>query len=257
MTVDEIRRLEGRIQRDLFDVMAEIVDLQPHPVDGGGHLNLSADFFLGRDTLYRNFTVDWANHWELATGVFLDDLKNARPVSRMKEREIYAFRKAIGEYDRKRSSDADFNALARALHRALSQTGAHDKYVDFHHGHVAHPPHPDHARIELRNFRAQRSAREFRLQAELLEGRLNRLAALGERRLPVVFDPVSHSIEDRLARYFTYVDEAGLGHRWAEFAELLPPEFARSARDPDYCLAIALETLLGDGTRAARRARNR
>jgi hypothetical protein len=66
--VNEARaeELERRIQHDVFDVLAENLDLRPHPEFGGGHLSLDAAIFDANPLLFINYFIDYANHPELS-----------------------------------------------------------------------------------------------------------------------------------------------------------------------------------------------
>ena len=64
--------------------------------NGGGHINIGfASAFEGDALLLRNFIVDFANHPEMATGIFLHDWQNAKPIAGLSIEERKTFQNAV------------------------------------------------------------------------------------------------------------------------------------------------------------------
>lgn len=109
------KELTARIQRDIFD-SAEAAKLQVLRKFGAGHINIgfaSADFEKD-PLLFRNFIVDFINHYEISNGVLNKDKMNAQSPLEIKEvRE--KLKKIIARFDSGEIKTSE--ELATELHR--------------------------------------------------------------------------------------------------------------------------------------------
>lgn len=237
VTLDQLKAgLERRIQADVFDVMAT-TGLYPHPVSGGGHISIGLKAFSSARAL-QNFHADWIGHWEISTGVWLDDAYNAAPYSSWPEvqqkrfQELHAKNYPTPEAYAAAINDNVYRDVPGKFH-------PREKYMDFNLTRARSETPAGERRVELRSIRAQRSAKEFRLQCELLEARIVMLRSV-RTRLTVSDVQTSPYIQDSVDRFYTYVKEAGLGARWAEYQKLLPSDWLPLERRARLCVDALL-----------------
>ncbi len=98
-TLIELRKNKTRIQRDIFDQMAQ-VQLFPERRIGAGHLHMGMESGFKNDVrLFRNWLVDHANHRELAAGALERDHENALPLYLLSANQRARFKALITKVD--------------------------------------------------------------------------------------------------------------------------------------------------------------
>lgn len=219
-TLGELEHIKDRLQKDLFNSAREI-GLDPFVHEsGGGHINIGFNFFEQDALLFRNFIVDYANHPELALGIFERDIYNAPPISIKKQDRKY-FQKVIARFDQGEIKSAKELVFLLVRTGGLYSTNSAMNLTKIH-----APTITSHSRVEIRAFRAQSSADEYLLQCRLLAARIAYLKKLTQP-IPLQFQD-KRSILDMIKGFQTYVTETGLD--WKDFQMFIPQAWKRYLR---------------------------
>ncbi len=213
MAVRDIELNEKRLQTSLFDIMEEN-GLRPTSQYGSGHINV--DFmtaFDGDIDLLTSFANDFFNHPGLQTGIFELDPYNAprlRLVDLLKMGNIEGWQKVVSDvregkikttkgFLRAINTKGVFDYNAKKI--ALNLTGL-DNDVE-------------KQRIELRGFRAQRTAREYTLQTKMIEARIGYVKTLHAegKKVGLIKDVGVNSPVQAMSQFYYYVTDAGLDYQ--------------------------------------------
>lgn len=237
-TLTELKNLEGRIQKFIFDAGAS-VGLQPHEAIGGGHIHIGDEStFGGDDRLFRNFLVDMINHPEAVIGIFGDrtGIANAFPFTSLPEILFGKLTALIEKFDAGKIQGR--HALVEAINNKV---------------YVAMPfPYPKTLRmepmknravnlmrmdlrfkdviatiartLELRGRRPQKNAKDFIAQVELLDARLHVLKVQSHNLAiePPKGVPENKINADDVARFQRYVGESRLDFK--DYKHYVPTE---------------------------------
>jgi len=225
-TVEDFKKLEKRIQHDIFDFAKEM-SLSPHERIGGGHISIGLDAFEANAPLFRDFLVDTANHPELTYGIFGNHLGNAPPVSALPPESQEAFKKVIRDFDHDPGS---IQALAKKIETEVYTSNPFDwnwdtaYYQNARLSSVYDNIPAELRRIEVRGFRPQPSARAFVLETELLQRRIDYLRARRTRVSPKI-PPYSTTYAEKRWRFQRYLRE--MGQTEEKYREVIPPKFLK------------------------------
>ncbi len=219
-TVEQLQKLQGRIQRDIFDT-AQSVELQPaSQIMGqswaGSHMHVGLTSALGRGEgalkKLRNFAVDFSNHGELATGIFTQDTLNAPALFQLPEVEKARFRAIVADVDARRIRSA--NSFARRMRNEVydftpQATDPSTKYQALNLNRVGNKSFDLSSQtFELRSMRGQSSAEDFVILAELIDARLKYLESHGP--VAIALPETLMSEKAKMAAFYRYVTETGL-----------------------------------------------
>ncbi len=239
-TYEELSKLEHRIQRDIFDVGAQI-GLRPSGNIGGGHIHIGMHSTLdGDDNLFRNFFVDYANHSELGTGVMsFQGNGNAPTMVELTTDQQNQFVHILKDYD-------DFESKNYKMLASRIQTEVYyanplrwtppEKYQAFNVTRMVDSSvSEDERTFELRAFPGQVDAHEFLLQIRLLDKRLERLRHEKGR---LAYHPAPVNLPDDLkaARFYRYVTDSGLS--WKDYSHFVAEEYRLTAPQMGCDLAL-------------------
>lgn len=252
MTVENYERYASEIQEALFDT-AYLKGFPPAYYTGGGHISISAAYFIDKPLLYRNFIVDLLNHSELALGVWSFDTNNALSPALYPPKVWTRIREILKEFDESAEEDIIklkiFNTEMQSLFIHIK-----DPYFYFWHKSIAsrnkfsfinltHVSSFDreHSRLELRAFRPQVNMDMFVRQIRLLKKRILYLEKLTEPlelkpnfKKPSPDDIASPATADEaltppinpqwaIGEYYKYVTESG--EKWADHYDYLWPQW--------------------------------
>lgn len=223
VSLERWTEIAPRVQRDLFEVAAS-VGLKPPRYFSGGHMSFDLRRTFGEDALlFRNFLVDFANHSELASGIFKDDWVNAEPLTLRAERRA-RFEEVIRRFDQ--GEYRTIRELADAIHTLVNEGRAKSDALSLATLYDGTPE--DQQRLEIRGLRAQQSAEHFVLQARLFLRRLEYLRRL-DRPIPFLNrEPVSGDREG-VEAFHQYVTESG--EDWEAHRRFLPHRYQRFQLD--------------------------
>lgn len=239
-TYEELSKLEDRIQRDIFDLGAQ-VGLRPSENLGGGHIHIGMHSALdGDENLFRNFFVDYANHSELGTGImsFLGN-GNAPTLGELTQSQQERFIKILNAYDSNWLKN--YKRFAERIQKEVYYANPRrwnppEKYQALNVTRMVDPDVDEGERtFELRAFPGQKNAREFLLQIHLLDMRLERLRNM-KGRLAYLPTPITLPADLKAARFYRYVTDAGL--RWEDYAEFVAEEYRLTAPKMGCDLAV-------------------
>lgn len=215
-TLETIRSLQTRMQTDIFDA-AKTVGIVPDRDTGGGHIHF--DYKASTDgnvRRLRNLVVDFANHPELAQGLWAFDFHNSGPIAALPPTQRKAFEQLIADVD---------SGVVKTAYQFVTRLR---KEVYNYHKHGWEPADKYHAlnvnrindrrfaeeskTLELRSIRPQKSAAEFLALIEVIDGRVElnktRSAPL-ELNLPRV--GYYEGLDSKaFQKHLSYVAEAGV-----------------------------------------------
>lgn len=214
LTVKMIEKYLLRLQRDVFDAALE-VGMKPSSKIGGGHIHFGWQSSTGGDLLLtRNIIVDFANHPELANGVFGIGVVNTPPLNRLPADRQAAFKRIINDVDTRKIRSP--HVLAKRIQNEVYSWHPYDwpvpeKYRDLNITRIASPQYwnPNEITFEARLFSAQNSALEYLRETQLLDGRLKFLAK-NESAVAVNIPSQYSSITDLYKNFAQYTFEAGM-----------------------------------------------
>jgi hypothetical protein len=212
-TYEEIMSFQERFSQDIFGTAHE-AGLSPRERWGGGHIHIGMTSALDGDAkLLRNFSADYANHSELASGVFADSRNNAPPIQSLSEPQRENFVKLLNDFDagKIRAVKSFSKRLQKDVYyETPSGWYPAEKYQAMNVTRMAGNDFPEEEQtFEIRAFEAQQSAEDFFLETHLLEKRLERLKSA---KHPVQFMNAKYTrtSEVSAARFYQYVTETGL-----------------------------------------------
>lgn len=193
LTLEDFLKRKYILDEFIFDSAKEL-NLIPHERIGGGHLNidLATAFPDNNAKLFRNFIVDQANHPELVWGMFGNHLGNSPPISALEPHLHDVFKSVIEEFDSLDDTvkgEKAIRELGREVQRRVYVSNpfwlANDKkvwYPDYYQHlsfrSIGLGTPVEQRRLELRGFRPQQSVKEFLLELEFFDARLNYLNKL-------------------------------------------------------------------------------
>jgi len=241
-SAENIERLQNRIQTDIFDVAADpAVGIRPFEFAGGGHIHMGLESTFGGDArLFRNFMVDFVNHWELASGILSTDHLNAPPIAALKDSQRKEFINAIRDFDEGKIKTIE-KLAARVEKRVLRETPSGWAPAIKYHAMVltriiSSKFKPSERTIELRSIRAQRSAKEYALITKLFDRRVAFLRSHNAFLELEPFNDLARTMKNHekvaAARFRTYVEDSGL--QWSDYqgiARAIPSEVMAAAPD--------------------------
>jgi hypothetical protein len=214
ITTQDFQRLSPIIQRFMFDIPRS-VGLIPSRSDllGAGHLHIDIESAFGADAqLFRNFVVDYLNHWELYHGILGNDPLEAKDI--LQDPLVFQrYRNVIQAFDDGRISSLD------ALRLALADIGF--RKVPFTTQKPAINLDTRFKTIEIRAIRAYRDALDMNLVMQLIQARIK---SLKRRETPVPIqphDPQTSNQQIMMQMFHSYVTGSGLSF---ETFRLLAPE---------------------------------
>jgi hypothetical protein len=218
-TIQTVRAIQERMQRDIFDA-AKAVGILPDKGAGGGHIHFDYKASTDGNLLrLRNLVVDFANHPELAQGLWAFDFHNSGPIAALPLTQRNAFEQLIADVDRGIVKTA--SQFVTRLRKEVYNYHKHgwapaDKYHALNVNRINDGHFPEEAKtLELRSIRPQKSAAEFLALIKVIDGRLElnktRIAPL-ELRLPKV--GYYEGIDSKaFQKHLTYIAEAGVDPR--------------------------------------------
>jgi hypothetical protein len=175
-TIQTVRSLQARMQTDIFDA-AKAVGIVPDTSTGGGHIHFDYKASTDGNLLrLRNFVVDFANHPELAQGLWAFDFHNSGPIAALPLTQRNAFEQLIADVDSGVVKTA-FQFVTR-LRKEVYNYHRHgwapaDKYHALNVNRINDRNFPEEAKtLEVRSIRPQKSAAEFLALIEVIDGRL-------------------------------------------------------------------------------------
>lgn len=221
-TVQEIEKHSSRIQSDIFET-AKAVGLLPSTQSvsknwAGSHIHVGVLSALGKgpDAVkkFRNFLVDFANHSELANGIFTLDRLNAPALAALPIEQQDQFAKIIEDVDADRIKS--IATLAKRIRNEVYNVTLHadldptSKYHALNVNRIGNKDfHSSEQTFEIRAMRGQESAEDFLIQTRLIQARLD---FLERNRKLVDFSPLSVLSTDfaKTESFYRYVTETGL-----------------------------------------------
>jgi hypothetical protein len=228
-TARQLARLQGRMQKYIFDDAHALGTFGRYDRDSAGHVHVGVTSSFGKDTLaFRNFLVDLANHPELAAGVLYKDFANAPPLVRLPERQVQHFRELIAAHSSRDRSIAELAAQIRERvhNRTVADWTPPEKYQAVSITRIDGEKYAaGQQTTELRSLPAHENADSFVHLAELLDARIAYLAKQwGQRPIRFYERRVRRlAPQDQVDRFFTYVAQSGL--RWRDYAPLVDYRF--------------------------------
>jgi hypothetical protein len=175
-TAAELQNIRARIQSDIFDA-AKKVGVVPHETVGGGHIHFDYTSSVEGNVLkLRNLLVDFANHPELAQGIWNNDQNNSPPIASLPGTRRQAFEEIIELVDHRKIRSVNTlikEMSARVYDYNVKNWHPPQKYQAININRVG-SKHFDISEqtIEVRSIRAQKSAAEFLAVVRVLEGRI-------------------------------------------------------------------------------------
>lgn len=254
-TLEELEGVRPRLNA-VFEI-AQQSGVYPHPILGGGHINIGAVSAFGLGglgespenlRLFRDFFVDFANHPELAEGILDEDYFNGPVLNALGEDQRAAFVKLLKDVDEgKVTTIADFTrrlqkeVYFRTVHE---KWGPPQKYQALNVKRIPDDSFDDEVKtLEIRPVRAQKNADEFIREARLFQKRLEYLKSLS-KPVPYVFKRFKWSEKRQALRHFyQYVQEAGLDPE--DYRSVLDDKW--KAVDPGPTLVERVKGFLGLG----------
>lgn len=236
-TVDTVRKLQSRMQNDIFDA-AKAAGILPDSMagTGGGHIHFDYLASTEADLLrLRNLVVDFANHPELAQSIWAYDFHNSGPLAALPKQQRQAFVNLIADVDSGKVTTTD--EFVTRLRKEVYNHHEHkwsppDKYQALNLNRVNDPHFKmDQKTIEVRCVRPQKDAQEFLAVIEVLDGRIElnktRSQPLALRMPEVSYYQRVQSTD--LKKHLEYVAEAGIEpKKYAAQYKSLPENWARS-----------------------------
>lgn len=211
-TLAEFEARAPRIQRDLFDAMAE-VGVTPQEFRGGGHIHIGPQAFENNIQLFRNFLVDYYNHNGLAEGGLNFDPKNSKSMALESPRTKRKLRKLIEKIDN--GNIKSFKRAYRKTSRILT-------------GYKALRLNSSFMTVEIRAIRPQQSMEDFLKQIRLFSGRMEYLSSL-DGPIPLQeWNPTRTSLE-AINHMHSYVTESGL--EWKDYRHMVLPSWQNPGGD--------------------------
>ncbi len=213
-----------RIQSLVFD-SAKQLGLVVHERIGGGHISVDYESaFEHMKLLFRNFLVDYANHAELAWGVFGNHLGNAPPMSALNRSSKEEFYQIIHQFDTDPSMTIE--KLIQQIESRVYTNNPFEKsgWVGNTHYQAIRLDQVKGSspRIEMRGFAPQKSLDDFIALCELIE---NRIQFLGRFKFPLellMSKNEKMSAGEKLAKAKTWFDEMKLD--WNSYKHLMLKE---------------------------------
>jgi len=226
-TVATLQKIQARIQSDIFDA-AKKAGVVPHTSVGGGHIHFDYTSSVEGNVLrLRNLLVDFANHPELALGIWSNDRFNSGPIANLPSSQRQAFEEIIEQVDTRKIRSV--NTLTKEIRNRVYDYNIADwyppqKYQAININRVGSKAFDiSEQTIEVRSIRPQKSAAEFLAVVRVLEGRIELNKT---RTLPLALDKAKlHSarIESdsiTMKKHLDYVAESGVS----------PEEYVRDYR---------------------------
>jgi hypothetical protein len=226
-TAVALQKIRDRIQSDIFDA-AKKAGVVPHESVGGGHIHFDYTSSVEGNVLrLRNLLVDFANHPELALGIWAIDNHNSPPIVNLPRSRRQAFEEIIEQVDNRKIRSV--NTLTKEIRTRvydynLANRHPPQKYQAININRVGSKDFDiSEQTIEVRSIRPQKSAAEFLAVVRVLEGRIE----LNKTRTqPLALDKAglnptrieSHSLT--MKKHLDYVAEAGVS----------PEEYVRDYR---------------------------
>lgn len=218
----------ARLVNDLVFKTAKDLGFEVEPKKRGGHFSFGiASTFDGSADLFLRYFNDFANHPELALGIFRKNLYNAPPLALLGEGPLEALHKLNQDF--LKNPKMSLEEVIQRIETTVYTKSYYDGLDALHYQALAiKEPHiPQRARLEIRAMRSQRSAEEFILLAEILEARIKYLKSLpSEKTLRVEKNLRTEFTDQELVeRFRQYLSEAGLS--WEKYSVMLPEELRR------------------------------
>jgi len=214
-TPTESSRYSKRLQEDLFDEAKKQWLAVPSELSGG-HINIGLlGEFDKNPLLFRNFIVDFINHYEISEGILNLDAKNAAsPLTKKKIKTQLI--EVLKKFDEKKITTTA--ELAAALHEGPFKDMGRQLSLSIRR--IADERIPiGEKTVELRSVRAQKSAKEFEHLVHLFNGRITYLKSLNFP-LPLYEGAISNDPKILVQRFQKYVEESNAS--WDELKKLIP-----------------------------------
>ncbi len=227
-TVQEFKSKEKLLNKFIWDT-GKTLGLKPHKRIGGGHINMDlTTAFPGNNALlFRNFIVDQANSPELTAGIFGNHTGNSPPISALEPHLHDVFKEVIQIFDETHDRFGGLDAidhLGREVTRRVYVSNPfwlnnnkkvwdpdYYQHMNFRNAKTSTPENS--RRLELRGYRPQQSLKEFILELEFLDARLNYLNELNTP-IPVNIPSTIHiSKENKIKKFKKMAKESGLDLR--------------------------------------------
>ncbi|MCM2281213.1 MAG: hypothetical protein NDI61_05130, partial [Bdellovibrionaceae bacterium] len=236
-TLTELRRRSQFLEEMVFESARE-VGLRPKP-HRAGHFNIGLmSAFNGDPDEFLKFFLDYSTHAELASGILRENFRTAPPLAVMSTGQINALNRILEarRAGRLPTIKSVIERIVREVYFKNLATFAmeppsHNQAINLDAAMVPDFPQTD-KQLEIRAVRAQSSAHEFVLLAELFTARMRFLKT---RPLPNQYDRPTiqdASWTEKVEAFRQYVAETGLDPE--RFMSLVP----RSAPWPRHCVDL-------------------
>src|SRR5262249_301314 len=248
-TAQELRRLQPRLQRYIFDTAHALGTIGHYEDTSAAQIHVGVLSAFGKDTMrFRNFLVDEANHSGLAAGVLFKDFSNAPPLARLPENRIERFRNLVEPKVMKgQSLEAFATALRERVFDRTVEPGwdPPETFDSFALNRIDSEEFPPGQwTTEVRALPAHEEAESFLRTTELLDARIAYLdERFGERALGFKLERIrGMSDQQKVDEFFTYIAESGL--RWRDYVSLVSYRYRHIAPS----MAAARKALGGWGS---------
>jgi hypothetical protein len=234
-TYEQFKARRRFLQRWIFD-SAGSIGLYPHERFGDGHINGGfSTVFKNAPLRFRNYLVFFANHPELAHGIFRELGGSGPPIAALMDAQREAFREVIARFDR-----GEIRLAADLAHQIVEQVYTADlkgdpnvdteKYQQLNLNSIVYEGQPwAAARVENRGFRPQRSMQHFLANLSFLEGVLGYVSRLREPlelKLPSSTSLSLLSLEEKWKRFWALLKLIGVDAQ--EQKRALEPDWSKS-----------------------------
>ena len=210
-TLETFEKNQARLEKDLFQFLNE-KGFKPGKGFGlgNGHINIDFESVFGRNMkLFRNFIVDYYNHYELISGLQISAWDKMNAISIAQDpREYTRFIRYIQLLD-----EGQINRVSRAASWLFNSVYNGDKFRALNLW-----DRDEGQRIEIRALRSQSSAAEFIHIARLFEKRIEYLKTQTHVKLLPREEILGR--KGWISGYRKYVEESGL--EWKTYRELMP-----------------------------------
>lgn len=225
-TLETIKQNESRINEYVFESGKS---LNMHvPKGAGGHVNFGVrSIFENNTEAFLKYFVDYANHPDLTLGGLGYNIRNAPPLSVLKEENRTALNKIIKDF-----YAGKIKSVQEAARRIQNEV-----YISSYFAEWGAPEHyqavglkyvnqtdlnEKDAPMELRGIRAQSEAADFIKMAELIEARV---AYLNKNVSSIIYNETKKKVYSKSevkTRFKLYVEETGLAFK--DYTSLLPAD---------------------------------
>lgn len=180
----------------------------------GGHVNIGLNSAFGEDAeLFLRYFIDYANHPELALGVFAYDIYNGPPLSVLKSEQRSALNDTVAKFYVKKFKNPT-EVILDIQRNVYTHSYKWDRPQHYQSVGLESIPSEtlNRRRIEHRSVRGQKSFQDFLLMAELIELRHTYLKKNKNKIIYLKSDEDFFLYQRQMNLFWVYTQELGVNY---------------------------------------------